>query len=256
LSTAQGAPAALGIRRPHGADKVSAVHAALDAGKVDVAFQPIVDLRRRRLHAYEVLARPVSDLFASPAELFEVASQAGRVAELGRLHRAHAVVHCATHSLFVNIDPHEFDYGWLVRPDDPIFAHRHPVTVEITESVPIQYFSQCRSVLAEIRKRNVSLAIDDFGAGYSNIKYIADLDPDVVKLDRQLTEHLDGDAKLRRLSRWVVKLCHEMGAKVVAEGIESLSELSAVEEIGVDFAQGYLFARPTRVPVEPRWPTV
>ncbi len=60
------------------------------------------------------------------------------------------------------------------------------MTVEITESVPIKYFSQCHWVLAEIRQKGISLAIDDLGAGFSNLKYISDLQPEIVKLDREL----------------------------------------------------------------------
>jgi EAL domain-containing protein (putative c-di-GMP-specific phosphodiesterase class I) len=238
----------------HTADKIRAIHDMVDRGDVGIAFQPIVEVRRRRLHAYEALARRSNDVFASTPDMFAAAVQAGRVAELGRLHRDQAIRYCPGHALFINVDPHEFDFGWLVRPDDPIFRHRHPVTLEITESVPIKYFSQCHSVLAEIRRKGLSLAIDDLGAGFSNLKYISDLQPEIVKLDRDLIAGVQKGSRQYRLLRSLVSLCHDMEAQVIAEGIESESELYTVIDLGVDFAQGYVFGRPAAQPPDPIWP--
>ena len=139
---------------------------------------------------------------------------------------------CPHYPLFLNIDPHEFDYGWLVRPDDPIFRHRHPITVEITESVPIKYFTQCHSVLAEIRQKGMSLAIDDLGAGFSNLKYIADLQPEIVKLDRELILGCVPGNRPFKLLCSIVALCKEMNAKTIAEGIETTTEFNAAIEAG------------------------
>lgn len=236
------------------AEKVRAVHDLLDRQDVGIVFQPIVELRRRRLHAYEALARRTTSTFASTPEMFEAAVQAGRVAELGRLHRDQAVRYCAGHALFLNVEPHEFDFGWLVRPDDPMFRHRYAVTVEITESVPIKYFSQCHSVLAEIRQKGISLAIDDLGAGFSNIKYISDLEPEVVKLDRDLIAGVHGDTRQYRLLGSLIELCHELDAEVIAEGVETETELHSVIDLGVDYAQGYVFGRPANPPPDLIWP--
>jgi EAL domain-containing protein (putative c-di-GMP-specific phosphodiesterase class I) len=238
----------------YSAEKVRAIHEALDSESVDVVFQPIADVRRRRLHAYEALARPRNQVFVSTPEMFEVAIQAGRIAELGRLHRDQAVKRCAGYSLFLNIHPHEFDYGWLVRPDDPMFRHRWPVTLEITESVPLKYFTQCHSVLAEIRRKGISLAIDDLGAGFSNLKYISDLEPEIVKLDRELIAGLSQESRQFRLLLSIVALCHSMEAQVIAEGVETEPELEASVALGVDFAQGYVFGRPADPPPDLIWP--
>ncbi len=235
-------------------EHIAALHRVLDERDFDVVFQPILDLRRKRVHAYEALSRRTSSEFHSTEEFFRVAAHAGRIAELGRLHRDLASRHCPNAPLFLNIDPNEFDYGWLVRPDDPIFLHRHPVTVEITESVPLKYFAQCHSVLAEIRKKGVALAIDDLGGGYSNLKYIVELEPQIVKLDRELIVGVSDRSNQRRLLSHLVQLCHELGAEVIAEGIETQAELSAMIDLGVAFAQGYLFGRPANPPPDPGWP--
>lgn len=231
-----------------------AVHELIDRGDLGIAFQPIVELRTRKTFAYEALARPLSTAFQSPVDMFEAAVQAGRVAELGRLHRTQAIAHCREWPLFLNVFPNEFDYGWLVRPDDPIFRHKRPAFLEITESVPLKYFDQCHSVLAEIRKKGISLAIDDLGAGYSNLKYISDLAPEVVKIDRDLVKEIRRGTRQFRLLRSIVELCKAMDAQVVAEGIETVEELTVVLAAGVDFCQGYLLARPANPPPQAVWP--
>lgn len=247
-------PADLAAPAFHSAEKVAALHQALALGQVGIAFQPIADLKTRRLHAYEALARPRYPIFASTPEFFEVAVQAGRVAELGQMHRRAAVEICRLDPLFLNVDPHEFDHGWLVRPDDPLFRHPGPVTLEITEAVPLKYFTQCQSVLAEIRSKGIALAIDDFGAGYSNLKYILDLEPQIVKFDRELISGLDADPRRARFLAASVRLCQELGAKTVAEGVETEAELAAVKTVGFDFAQGYVFGRPAELPPDLIWP--
>ena len=168
--------------------------------------------------------------------------------ELGRLLRTIAVRGCPDHTLFLNIHPKEFDYGWIVRPDDPIFRHKQPVFLEITESIPISAFEQCHSVLAEVRKKGVNVAIDDLGAGYSNLKYIAELAPDIVKVDRGLVAGVEEDSRDARLLKAIVDLCKGMGARVVAEGIETVHEYGVVVGCGVDFCQGYFVARPAITP--------
>lgn len=234
--------------------KIEAVHQVVDYQELTVVFQPIVDLRSRKVFGYEALARCASPAFDSIPDLYRTATQAGRVGELGRLHRIQAVRECPHLPLFLNVFPNEFDHGWLVRPDDPVFRHKERVFLEITESVPLSHFDQCNSVLVEIRKKGLLLAIDDLGAGYSNLKYIADLEPHVVKLDRELVAGIRRATRQERLLQSIVRLAQEMGAKVVAEGIETSQELEAVQRAGADYGQGYLFARPAFPPPDVVWP--
>lgn len=239
---------------PGGSAEIEAVHRIIDEKLLRLAFQPILDMRTRKIFAYEALARSPLPIFESPPHLYQAAIRAGRVGEMGRLHRIQATKACPNWPLFININPNELDHGYLVRPDDPIFWHRQPLYLEITESAPLLYFEQCHNVLAEIRKKGVRLAVDDFGAGYSNLRYISDLTPDIVKFDRELVSGIREGSRLYRLMRSLVRLCKEMGAQVVAEGIETVDELAAVETARVDFAQGYLLARPGLPLPQATWP--
>jgi len=99
------------------------------------------------------------------------------------------------------------------------------------------------------------LVIDDLGSGFSNLKRISDLQPQVVKLDMELIAGLDQNRNQRRLVASIVRLCVDMGAVVVAEGIETKDELAAVIDSGAHFGQGYLLARPSHPIPSISWPT-
>jgi EAL domain-containing protein (putative c-di-GMP-specific phosphodiesterase class I) len=224
----------------------STLDQVIDGGHLSLAFQPIVHGGTRRVLGYEALARCPSKFFDTPQALLRAAAEAGRSGELGRLLRELAIRECSHAPLFLNIIPNEFNDPWLVRPDDPIFRHKHPVYLEIVESVPLDYFEQCHSVLAELRKKGARLAIDDFGSGFSNVKYIADLEPEIVKFDRKLIAGLTMDSRSFRLVESLVRLCRDMGSEVVAEGVETVNEFGAVLRAGVDYCQGYFFGYPGR----------
>ncbi len=221
---------------------------------VDVAFQPIVDLRRKRVFAYEALARPRAGTFPGPAEMFNEAAKHRLTGALGRIVRTLAIEHCTAYPLFLNIHPSELDAHFLVQPDDPIFQHSEDVYLEITEGVPLTHFALCKQILREVRGRGIYLVVDDLGAGYSNLKYIADLYPRIVKIDRELVSGLTKESRLHRLVSSIVVMCNDLGAMVVAEGIETPTEYEAVRDAGAEFGQGYLFAKPAFPPPQPVWP--
>ena len=208
-------------------------------------FQPIVRLDTGELFAYETLVRCGVPGF-EPTVLFERAQAEHSTGRLGRMIREIAVPLCGGTPIFFNLHPNELEDRWLVRPDDPIFSHDHDIYLEITESVPMSHFDLCMSVLREVCSRTgAHLVIDDLGAGYSNLKLIADLEPKVVKLDRALVQDLDRKPRQQKLVSFVVQLCNELGADVVAEGIETYDEFCAVCDSGAQYGQGYLFARPS-----------
>ena len=219
-----------------------------------VVFQPVVDLKTRTTFAYEALVRTKSKDFDGPPAMFHAAVEHSCVGELGRLIRELAIQGCSDHPLFLNIHPNELNERFIVQPDDPIYSHTEDVYLEITEGVPLSHFDLCQSILREVRGRGIYLVVDDLGAGYSNLKYIADLHPRVVKLDRELIMGLTKDTRLHRLVSSIVVLCGNLGASVVAEGIETREELDAVRAAGAQFGQGYLLARPSFPPPTVNWP--
>jgi EAL domain-containing protein (putative c-di-GMP-specific phosphodiesterase class I) len=231
-----------------------AMRRLIDQRDVKVVYQPIVDLKTKRVFAYEALARPKTDDFKGPMELFAAAVQHNSTGMLGRIVREMAIDGCPGHPLFLNIHPAELNEKFVVQPDDPIFQHSEDVYLEITEGVPLSHFRLCQSILAEVRQRGVYLVVDDLGAGYSNLRYIADIQPRIVKLDRDLIAGLKKGTRMFKLVAAIVVLCRELDAQVVAEGIETVEELEAVQEAGARYGQGYLLARPAFPPPPVKWP--
>ncbi len=230
--------------RDTGASKL-ALEKLIQSSDLSVVFQPIVRVENGEVYAYEALVRCAVAEYQNPMKLFERAVRERCVGRLGKTIREVAVPLCAGVPVFFNVHPVELSDRWLVRPDDPIYSHDEPVFLEITEAVPLEHFELCRSVLREIRERaDARLVVDDLGAGYSNLKYIADLEPAVVKLDRALVAAIDQQPRVQRLVHWLVRLCEDLGAEVVAEGVETQAELSCVRDQGVQLVQGYLLARP------------
>jgi EAL domain-containing protein (putative c-di-GMP-specific phosphodiesterase class I) len=228
---------------------IRTVSRAMLAGNVEVVFQPIVDIRSGRLFAYEALAR--TSKFDGPVALFDAAVAQKQVGRLGRHLRELATASCPAHALFLNVHPVELAEHWLVQPDDPLFMHEPGVFLEITESVPLSHHALVHSVLSELRGKGVGIVVDDLGAGYSNLSYIADLHPQFVKVDRGLVTALHLDPRRQKLLAGMARLCTDLGAQVVAEGIETRDELLAARDAGVQFAQGYFVARPALPPPLP-----
>jgi EAL domain-containing protein (putative c-di-GMP-specific phosphodiesterase class I) len=222
---------------------------------LDVVFQPIVDLATRRIFAYEALTRCKWPQYTNPAVLFSHAADEVACGRLGRLIREVTFDRAAGFPLFVNVHPDELSARWLVRPDDPLYMHDHHVFIEITESAAFTHYELCRSVLREMSTRGgVFLAVDDLGAGHSNLKRVLDLEPDIVKLDRALITNLDRSRRQQALVRHMVALCTELEAKIVAEGIETQEELAAIIDAGVAYGQGFLFAQPGYPLPKAKWP--
>jgi EAL domain-containing protein (putative c-di-GMP-specific phosphodiesterase class I) len=222
--------------------------------QLGVMYQPIVDLTNGRPFAYEVLARCKVPGLTNPSILFKRAAAERFCGTLGRELRRLGSEGCRGTPLFLNVHPSELSDRFVIQPDDPMYAHDDDVYVEITESVPFSHYDLCSSMLREIRARGgVHLVVDDLGAGYSNLKRIADLQPAVVKLDRELVTNLHQNRRQRTLVKAVVQMCIDLEAKIVAEGLETWDEVRAVRECGCHFGQGYVLGRPAPSAVAPIW---
>jgi EAL domain-containing protein (putative c-di-GMP-specific phosphodiesterase class I) len=224
--------------------------------QLDVVFQPILSLKDDTLFAYEALARCYAPHLTDPEDLFRKASLENGCGRLGRILRGLSLPHCQGRRVFLNVHPDELADRWVVQPEDPLFQHDSEIFLEITESVPLSHFRLVSRTLEEIRAHgHIHLVVDDLGAGYSNLKRIADLEPAIVKLDRGLVSGMDRNDRQRRLVSAVVRMCVDLGAEVVAEGLETFEELQAARDAGVHFGQGYVLGRPAFPPPPVRWPS-
>ncbi|MCO6058006.1 EAL domain-containing protein [Pseudomonas sp. MOB-449] len=132
----------------------------------------------------------------------------------------------------------------------PLLATCTPgqIVLEITEHDVVADYEGLSAGLAPLRSLGIRLAVDDAGAGYASFRHILMLKPDIIKLDGSLTQNIDSDPTRRALAVALIQFAAETGSKIVAEGVETLSELNILRDLNVNKAQGFLLGRP--MPIE------
>lgn len=233
-----------------------------EAASFRSVYQPIIDLTDRRVVAYEALlrARDANGVDHLPGPLFAQAQRAGWGARLDRIGRTSALTGAAGwlggRSLFVNFVPTSIYDPRVCLATTERAATRAGIELanvvfEVTESERVTDPAHLESVFAYYRQRGARVALDDLGSGWSSLNLLARLQPEVVKLDRELIEGLSGPAA-RAVVSAVVEISHSYGGQVLAEGVESEHQSAAVLGLGVDLAQGWLYGRPMPPPVTDR----
>ncbi|HSO37464.1 MAG TPA: EAL domain-containing protein [Labilithrix sp.] len=238
-------------RRPREVISDPAQAAGFDGalGSLWMAFQPIVSLASHGPIAYEALMRSREPGFQTPMPMIEYAERTGRMPELGRAVRelcadAAANIPRGT-ALFVNVHASDLFDSELFSSSSPLASYADNVVLEITERGAIDEVGDIIARIRRLRSLGYRLAIDDLGAGYAGLSSIAMLEPDFVKLDMSLTRDLASSPLRQRLVASMVDACRDTGMQLVAEGVETIHELSKLRELGCDLLQGYHFARPS-----------
>ncbi len=215
-----------------------------------MAFQPIIELRRKRVMGYEALLRSSDATLATPPEVLAAAEQLGRTRDLGRRVRAmvaEAMPHMPAPDqlMFVNLHVDDLVDPMLFAERAPLSARAERVVLEITERTTLEKVTDVRVRINDLRRLGFQLAVDDLGAGYAGLTSFAVLEPEVVKLDMSLVRDVHTQPVKQRLIESIVGLCRSLSMRIVAEGIETPEELAMIRRLGCDFGQGYVFARPT-----------
>ena len=227
---------------------------------ITMAFQPIVDIRTGAVFAYEALVRGVDGrsaaavLAAISPDLIYRFDQACRVKAIemaGELFDPAGAT-----KLSINFMPNAvYEPNACIRATLAAAARvgfdKRNLMFEFTENERMRDVAHVRRIIAAYRAQGFTTAIDDFGAGYAGLGLLAELSPDVIKLDMALIRDIDASAVKRAIVRSVVALCTELGIAPLAEGIETPAELATLRALGVRLCQGYLIAHPAigRLPV-------
>jgi EAL domain-containing protein (putative c-di-GMP-specific phosphodiesterase class I) len=154
--------------------------------------------------------------------------------------------------LFLNVRPASL---FSDRFDELMGAvHGGSLVVELTEHAPVRNYPRLLAAVAALRDRGVRVGVDDVGAGYASMRHLLNLRPDVLKIDISLCRCIESDRARQVLAGGLVSFGRELGATVVAEGIETGEELEAVRKLGVDSAQGYFLGRPVSPPLDELFP--
>ena len=227
---------------------------ALDRREIEVLFQPQFSCSTGALVGAEALARwrhPTLGAIGA-RDLFAVAERAALVAPLSRHVVARALEDAATWpeglTLSLNITPEELgdprfaaDFAALIGRSE-IVPER--LMLEITEDVLLRNLGQAASALKALRGLGFRTALDDFGAGFCNFRYLRELPLDALKLDKVMVEGVPADGTALAVLRAIVALAKALGLAVYAEGIEDEIQCAAITAEGCDYWQGFLRAQP------------
>lgn len=237
------------VLSPHVAHRLgcrSRIERMLDDRAFSIVLQPVLRLRDRKLLGYEALARFEREPLRTPDKWFAEAHEVGLglELELAAIERAlsYRPLLPAGVYLAVNAGPLAVSSPELL--DLVRTVGDLPVVVELTEHAAVDDYSDLTAALRRVRATGARLAIDDTGAGISSLAHILELSPDIIKLDRALTTGIDRDPVRRALAASLVRFAGEIGADIVAEGIETPEELTTLQSLGIWSGQGFYLGRP------------
>jgi EAL domain-containing protein (putative c-di-GMP-specific phosphodiesterase class I) len=227
-------------------DAFTRVQSVLASGAVSLAYQPIYDLKLARVIGFESLARITGEPARSPDIWFAEAASVGLEIDLETrvIEEALAGFASLPPGVFIgfNVSPNIVLNGELGQAFQFVPADR--ILLEINEHLSIREYDEMARALQPLRERGVRISVDDTGDGLSSFQHILSLKPDVIKLHRTLTRALEVDAGRRALATAAIQFAREHESDVIAEGIESASQLKALLALGVTKAQGYFLGRP------------
>lgn len=235
----------------------SKLQQAITDRKLEVFYQPIVNIADEKIAKCEALVRWFDDGQLVPTEDFiRLAEETGLINEIDRfvLREASCFLialsreHDCRIGLSVNVSPRIFSVKgaslnlWLDLVMD--IAKVVDLTVEITERLLTEDSERALHVLHKLKACGATVAIDDFGTGYSSLSYLTKFPIDFIKIDRSFVQNIGNDTSAETLTDTIISLASKLRLKVIAEGVEQHSQLMYLKERGCDFAQGYYLGKP------------
>lgn len=250
---------------------------ALEKRELVVYYQPIIDLREIRvtksmvqqdsrqirpeqIMGFEALVRwqhPQRGLL-SPVEFIPLAEETGLIVALDRwifftacqqLAAWQRKFPCYNLKMNMNLSAQDLMQGDLIAHIDAVLAATKvsgaSITIEITESTLIDDINQTIALLEQLKARKIRVSIDDFGTGYSSLSYLPCLPADNLKIDRSFVGQMEQGNRNYQVVSTIIALSNQLELGVVAEGIETIQQLQWLQELGCEFGQGYLFAKPS-----------
>lgn len=222
------------------------IESVLASDRLSIVYQPICHVGERRIAGVESLSRFSDAPGRAPDRWFGDAARVGMEVELetAAIRQALRGMPRLPDDLYmsINASPSVILSGAIFHEIRDMPAHR--IVLEITEHALIENYGRIVEALQPLRERGIRIAVDDAGSGYSSFRHILHLDPDIIKLDMSLTAKVDTDPSRRALAAAMAGFSAETGMAIVAEGVETASELEALQRIGIPLAQGYLLGKP------------
>ncbi|HRZ14898.1 MAG TPA: EAL domain-containing protein [Candidatus Omnitrophota bacterium] len=233
-------------------EKIQQLRTIIEQKSIRTLFQPIVIMKNKEPFGYEALARgPQGTFLENPVNLFALAEEAGMSFQLDSLCLSLAVERAAGFVkkalLFLNTDPAVINSDYVKNLEflsgSAIPASQ--ICLEITERTFISNFTRLASNLNDLKPMGVMIVIDDLGEGYASLKSIAELKPQFIKVDMSLIRNVHLDIVKQSLIQVICDLSRKINSRLIAEGVETQEEYACLLTLGVEFAQGYFFGRPS-----------
>lgn len=235
------------------------LRSAIELEQFELYYQPIVSLDDLHIHKAEGLIRwqhPEKGLI-SPADFIPLAEETRQINALGQFVFAEALQtlndikkHIQDEfQISINVSPVQLAtvdsgidewYDMLAKANIPASA----IVAEITEGLMVNPEELTQSRLKALVKSGMQLALDDFGTGYSSLAYLQEMDTDYLKIDKRFVDNIQKDSQELALCEAIIMMAHQLGLKVIAEGIETKLQMDLLLEAGCDYGQGYLFSKP------------
>jgi EAL domain-containing protein (putative c-di-GMP-specific phosphodiesterase class I) len=225
------------------------------AGKFELVYQPVVDLKTRALHHYEALTRFEGG--GGPAATIKLAEELGREVEydltvvrtvVGMLAQTAADIRIAA-----NISAFSLEHPGFVDEVIKINATAHGLRprlmLELTESHKLTDLAAANAKIQRLREVGHVICLDDFGAGAASLDYLRQLEADVVKFDGKFVQALDSCPRDAVMLKRLAEMCKELGVATVAEMIETEDAARRIQDMGIELGQGWLFGKPVPKPV-------
>lgn len=233
------------------------LRAAIKNKEFKVYFQPIYDIKKKKIIGVEALSRWNSkEGIISPNDYITEAKRIGVIVELDDFVLREACKYCREmkeiaiddFKIFLNISysaiKKENFIENLVNIIKSEKINASSIILEITEDEVIDNIDFTVNILNKLRKLGFNIALDDFGVGYSAFNYIKILPLDILKIDRSLLENLEKDKKTFLIIEYIINLSHELGIEVVCEGVETFAQLDILKNINCDKIQGFYISKP------------
>lgn len=231
---------------------------AIEHDAIQVYYQPIYSIRKNHIQALEALVRIVDQdgRLYMPDSFIPIAEENGMILPLGNsvLSKTCDFMNQEQLSLLgidyvdVNLSVIQCMQKDLADVFLDIMADRgippSQVCLEITETAALQSENILLDNMKKLIRAGTSFSLDDYGTGYSNLSYVMNLPVKVIKFDKKMVRSYFSNQKSAIVMRYEVAMLHELGLSIVAEGVESKEQYSAMKELGIDYIQGYYFSKP------------
>ena len=231
---------------------------AMEDNRLEIHYQPIYNVQTQTYTGAEALVRIklLDGTLVYPNDFIPIVEETGRIVPLSdsiyknvfSFMKSYRVEKLGIQKVELNLS--------VKQGENPVFVTRilelieknsidpKLINFEVTETNSIQSKENVLSNMEKLKEHGISFSLDDFGAGSSNLNYIVDMPVEIVKLDKHLTEEYFNNPKAQAIVKTVVGMAHSMGLRIISEGIETAEQKAAMEELGIDYLQGYYFSYP------------